>query len=295
MLAASAAGESATSTSSWASRHSESRVRPRLAVRSTRGRQPVIRRCAGRRGRAREVAAEPAWPLARRALDQSSWSRGGVPHVHRCRGRPPSHPRPARLNRAAGPTSRRPRVARARLFASNPPAGAAVASTTTSPPPDPHPSRPDRARRARRRRGRRPSRRRPLVDLGRRRARPPAPARLGDHRSRRRRHRPRRAQDRQGGRRPPRRARRARHRPTRADGRQALPQRPAPHVPPRRGLPRGPPGAALPRDARDGHAHGVRPRSALRPVGERRVRGAHPALARGRAGALPGAAARARS
>ena len=130
------------------------------------------------------------------------------------------HLRPARLNRPRGPPPGDPALREHDLhFRTHPQAPPSLRRRRA--PIDPHPPlvRPDRARRARRQghhRGRRPARRRPLVDLGRRRARPPAPSRLGDHRPRRRRHRPRRAQDRQGGRRPPPRARGTRHRPARA-------------------------------------------------------------------------------
>ena len=68
---------------------------------------------------------------------------------------------------------------------------------------------------------------------------------------RRRRHRARHPQDRQGGRRLPARAGRPR-RPRRSgrDGRQALPRRGAPHLPPQQRLHRGPPHRSVPRRPR---------------------------------------------
>ena len=120
---------------------------------------------------------------------------------------------------AAGRHRQETPVARARPLVPNPSAGAVAASTTTpsssAGAPPPPAGRPHRPRRAGRHRHRRPARGRPLVHMGRRRARPASPSAVGDHRTRRGGHRAGRDQDRQGGRRPPGRALGAGHRAAR--------------------------------------------------------------------------------
>ena len=133
-----------------------------------------------------------------------------------------------------------------------------------------------------------------MVHLGRVHPRTETSARLGRHRPRRRGERPRRVEDRQGGRRPRRPPVGPGHRTGQHHGRQALPERRPPPVPPRRRLPRGPPGAQVARDARDGPPHRVRQAGHRRPVGRRRVRRARSAVGARPPGALPGAARRVR-
>ena len=121
---------------------------------------------------------------------------------------------------------------------------------------------------------RRTRRRQPaLVDLVRRRTALPrtrAATRLGDHRPRRRRHRARHPEDRQGGRRLPARARR-RRRPVGRDGGQALPRHRPPQLPSQRRLHRGPSRAGQPGGARRRQGHQRSAGQSGRPVGERRV------------------------